>query len=49
MTPSAAVLRVVKVLPHVHVTEVSTYVGWMSGFIAAPVAYGRRVAHMTWT
>src|SRR5262245_4018167 len=37
MTPFFAVLRVVNVLPHVHVTLVSTYSGWMSGFTAAPV------------
>jgi hypothetical protein len=32
MTPLAAVLRVVKVLPQVHVAVVSTYCGWISGF-----------------
>src|SRR6059058_642058 len=32
MTPFLAVLRVVNVLPHVHVTVVSTYSGWISGF-----------------
>jgi hypothetical protein len=33
MTPLAAVLRVVKVLPQPQVTVVSPYAGWMSGFI----------------
>src|SRR3954449_4978809 len=32
MTPFLAVLRVVKVLPQVHVTVVSTYSGWMPLF-----------------
>src|SRR3954467_10291471 len=47
MTPFFDVLRVVNVLPHVQVTVVSTYSGWMSVFTAAPrlaVAGSRRAA-----
>src|SRR6478735_12547901 len=45
MTPSEFVLRVVKVLPQVQVTWVSTYVGWMSGFMGVLLvpAPGRHV------
>src|SRR5674536_265055 len=43
MTPLRAVLCVVKVLPQVHVTVVSTYCGWMSGFIRSSPTEGRRV------
>ena len=34
-TPFFAVLRVVKVLPQVHVTAVSTYSGWISAFTSS--------------
>jgi hypothetical protein len=42
MTPFFAVLRVVKVLPHVQETVVSTYSGWMSGFMAVLLVDGGR-------
>src|SRR5512144_470407 len=38
MTPLRAVLRVVKLLPHEHVTVVVPYAGWMSGFTGPPRA-----------
>jgi hypothetical protein len=44
MLPPVAVLRVVNVLPQVHVTCVSTYVGWMSFFMVPSLGRGRRVA-----
>src|SRR5919199_1824699 len=44
MTPFFAVLQVVKVLPQVQVTCVSTYSGWMPLFTSvAPSVSGRRV------
>src|SRR5690606_24650986 len=42
--PEVAVERVVKVLPHVHSTFVSTYSGWMSFFTRFSSQVGRRVA-----
>ena len=38
--PSALVLRVVNVFPHVQVTVVSTYLGWMSAFMRALSPHG---------
>src|SRR5690554_4842357 len=44
MRPEVAVERVVKVLPHVHSTFVTTYSGWMSFFTRFSSQVGRRVA-----
>jgi hypothetical protein len=44
IAPLVAVLRVVNCAPHVHVTSVSTYWGWMSFFTMLLAVVGRRVA-----
>src|SRR3954451_24817602 len=43
MLPDVAVVRVVNSAPHVQVTCVSTYSGWMFCFTGAPRVDGRRV------
>ena len=45
MLPAVAVLRVVKVLPQVQVTWVSTYVGWISVFTGGPLLVGGPGSH----
>src|SRR5215467_2241093 len=45
MMPFGAVLRVVKVFPHVQVTSVTRYSGWMSFFMGFLSGAGSPAAH----